>query len=575
MKILLIFTLCLISDGGASKEVTGYSGGGILIKCKYDTAYKDKQKYFCKGSMPGCLDQIKTGDKNQWVNSGRFSLFDDTKSSEFWVMFRELTVQDTGTYQCGVDKTLVKDIYTPVELKVKEGSLVSREVTAYAGGRINIKYRYEDEYKDKLKSFCKIGTHQWCFNQKQPKLNSEWSHDGKFSIHDNRSAGFFSVFIIELIIEDTGTYACGGLVSDKLAVYTVVTLNVTEGLSYEKSISETVHVGGDLTVRCKYPQSLRSDPKFLCRRTQDFACFYKDSVKDTRKNITFGKFSLYDDREKQIFTVNIRNVTKQDSEYWCGAEKNWTSDHGYKVYFTRINLTVTEQYVPVSTSKRTHPSFSSSPSSSSSSSTSSPLLRLTDKNKSRTSSASPPAGFPASTVITVSVILLLLLIGTITVFMALQKRQKLQDSASTTSSQDPGNQVVPLDICEYEEIKDSRRLSASNAGNFTIYSTAELPTIPSDHHTVYANSKLPTSPYDSAVYPTAQLPTIHSDQDIYSTAQLPTRLSAAESDEGLNYTSVSFHAKSTSSNDAAAKIIFKKTEVLCDYDSLSHVTSSG
>ncbi|XP_047669130.1 polymeric immunoglobulin receptor-like isoform X7 [Tachysurus fulvidraco] len=468
MKILLIFTFCLISDGGASKEVTGYSGGGILIKCKYDTEYKDKQKYFCKGSWPGCLDQIKTGDKNQWVNSGRFSLFDDTKSSEFWVMIRELTVQDNGTYQCGVDRTLGIDIYTPVELKVKEG------------------------------------------------------------------------------------------------------------LSYEKSISETVHVGGDLTVRCKYPQSLRSDPKFLCRRTQDFACFYKDSVKDTRKNITFGKFSLYDDREKQIFTVNIRNVTKQDSEYWCGAEKNWTSDHGYKVYFTRINLTVTEQYVPVSTSKRTHPSFSSSPSSSSSSSTSSPLLRLTDKNKSRTSSASPPAGFPASTVITVSVILLLLLIGTITVFMALQKRQKLQaDSASTTSSQDPGNQVVPLDICEYEEIKDSRRLSASNAGNFTIYSTAELPTIPSDHHTVYANSKLPTSPYDSAVYPTAQLPTIHSDQDIYSTAQLPTRLSAAESDEGLNYTSVSFHAKSTSSNDAAAKIIFKKTEVLCDYDSLSHVTSSG
>ncbi|KAK3556675.1 hypothetical protein QTP70_012834 [Hemibagrus guttatus] len=35
MKILLFFTLCLISDGGASKKVTGYSGGGVLIKCKY------------------------------------------------------------------------------------------------------------------------------------------------------------------------------------------------------------------------------------------------------------------------------------------------------------------------------------------------------------------------------------------------------------------------------------------------------------------------------------------------------------------------------------------------------------
>ncbi|GAA6086687.1 uncharacterized protein LOC113640763 isoform X4 [Tachysurus ichikawai] len=447
MKILLIFTLCLISDGGSSKEVTGYSGGGVFIKCKYDREYTYNQKYFCKGSMPGCSDQIKTGDKNKWVNLGRFSLF-DTKSSEFWVMIRELTVQDNGTYQCGVDKSLIRDIYTPVELKVKEGSLVSREVTAYTGGRINIKCRYEDEYKDKSKSFCKIGTPQWCFNQKQTKPNSEWSHDGRLSIHDNRSAGFFSVFITELNLEDTGTYACGVVVSDKLEIYTAVKLNVKEDLSYEKSISKTVHVGGDLTVRYK--------------------------------------------------------------------------------------------------------------------------------NNSWTSPASLPAGFPASTVIIVSVILLLLLIGTIAIFVALQKRQKLQaDSASTTFGHDPGNQVVPLDICEYEEIKDSRRLSASDAGISTIYSTAELPTIPSDHHMVYANSKLPTSPYDSVVYPTAQLPTICSDQDIYSTAQLTTRLSAAESDEGLNYTSVSFHAKSTSSNDAAAKIIFKKTELVCDYDSLSHVTSSG
>ncbi|KAF4078782.1 hypothetical protein AMELA_G00185500, partial [Ameiurus melas] len=156
MKILLIFTLCLISDGGASKEVTGYSGGGVLIKCKYDTEYRENQKYFCTGSWPGCSDQIKTGAKNEWINSGRFSLFDDTKSAEFSVMIRELTVEDTGTYQCGVDKDW-KDIYTPVELKVKED------------------------------------------------------------------------------------------------------------LSYEKSISKTVHVGGDLNISCKYPESLRSDPKFLCK----------------------------------------------------------------------------------------------------------------------------------------------------------------------------------------------------------------------------------------------------------------------------------------------------------------------
>ncbi|KAK3574502.1 hypothetical protein QTP86_008566 [Hemibagrus guttatus] len=254
-------------------------------------------------------------------------------------------------------------------------------------------------------------------------------------------------------------------------------------LSYEKSISETVHVGGDLIVNCKYPESLRSNPK--------------------------GKFSLYDERANQTFSVSVRGVTEQDSgEYWCGAEADWTSDHGYKVYFTRINLTVT------------------------------------DKHKSWSTPSSPPAGFPASSVITVSVILLLLLIGTIILLMVLQKKQKLQaGSASTTgrrSVKDPGNsQGVPLDACEYEEIKDTRRLSASDAGTFTVYSTADLPTIPSDHHTVYANSDLPTNPCDSGVYSTAQLPTIPSDQDIYSKAQLPTRLSAEESAEDLNYATIS------------------------------------
>ncbi|KAI5086580.1 CMRF35-like molecule 9, partial [Silurus meridionalis] len=107
-------------------------------------------------------------------------------------------------------------------------------------------------------------------------------------------------------------------------------------------ISKTVHVGGNLTISCKYPQSLTSDPKFLCKRMHPAACVYKESVTESRKDVNFGKFFLYDDRTEQIFTVSIRNVAKTDSgEYWCGAEAAWTSDHGYKVYFTQISLTVT------------------------------------------------------------------------------------------------------------------------------------------------------------------------------------------------------------------------------------------
>ncbi|XP_046700990.1 polymeric immunoglobulin receptor-like [Silurus meridionalis] len=274
-----------------------------------------------------------------WVTSGRFSLFDDTKSAEFRVMIRELIVEDNGTYWCGVSRDVWMNIYTLVELNIKKaGSSDSREVTAYAGTRSNIKCRYEDQYKDKPKSFWKIRTDEWSIKHINTEAHSEWSHDGRFSIHDNRSAGFFSVFIRELIIEDTGTYACAVAASDRIEIYTVVKLNVTEDVSFEKTINKIAHEGGDVNISCTYPESHKNDNKFLCKRHTTAACLYMTTSKD----VSVGKFSLYDDREKHVFTVSLNNVTEQDSgEYWCGAEVAWKQDHEYNVYFTHINLTVT------------------------------------------------------------------------------------------------------------------------------------------------------------------------------------------------------------------------------------------
>ncbi|XP_053083708.1 polymeric immunoglobulin receptor-like [Pangasianodon hypophthalmus] len=400
--------------------------------------------------------------------------------------------------------------------------------------------------------------------------------------------------IRELTVEDTGTYQCGVDVSLSNDVYASVELKVKEDLSYEKSISETVHVGGDLNFSCKYPVSLRNDSKFLCKRLQLADCSHKASVNESRKDVNMRKFSLYDDRAKQIFSVSIKNVTKQDSgEYWCGAEAAWKSDHGYKMYFTQIHLTVTEPRVSGSTSKPTQPSSlssssSSSPSSSSlssslspslsssSSSSPSPSLASSSSSSSDLIQASPPAGLPASTMITVSLILLLLfLIGIVFLTLTLQKRHKMQAGTALIdqcSVQNSGNdQGVPPAVCEYEEIKDTRCLSASDAGTSTEFSTVQLPTISSDPQTLYANTELPTSPCDSAVHSTVQLPSNPPDQDIYSTAQLPTCLSAEKSAEDLTYATVSFYSNATSSNNAVPQM---KEDVSSYYASVSHVTSS-
>ncbi|XP_053354168.1 CMRF35-like molecule 6 [Clarias gariepinus] len=253
----------------------------------------------------------------------------------------------------------------------------------------------------------------------------------------------------------------------RMKILLIFTLCLISDLSYQKSISETVHVGGDLNFSCKYPESLRSNPKFLCNtRLQASVCFYKKSLNESEKHVNVGKFSLYDDRERQTLSVSIKNVTERDSgKYWCGAEAAWESDDGYEVYFTQINLTVTDPHVPVSTWKSTQPSSSSS-------SSSSPFGLL---------SASPPAGFRASTVIPVSVTLALLLIGVIFLIVVLQKRRRMQGEIYFigSSDQDGGN--------NREWVKYTRSSSASDEGTSADYCNMR-PTIPSDpSQSIYAN----------------------------------------------------------------------------------------
>ena len=97
-----------------------------------------------------------------------------------------------------------------------------------------------------------------------------------------------------------------------------------------------------MNISCKYPQFNRTDVKFLYKRVTNARCDSKIFVKQSRKWINKGNFSVFDDPEQQIFTVTINSLSEEDSgEYWCGVESDWQSDDGYRVYITQISLTVT------------------------------------------------------------------------------------------------------------------------------------------------------------------------------------------------------------------------------------------
>ncbi|XP_052401320.1 uncharacterized protein LOC127948716 isoform X2 [Carassius gibelio] len=119
MKIFWTFTL-MIPGVLSSISVTGYSGEGVNITCRYDRGYTDNNKYFCKGQNPGCTDLIKMYKKNgeKRVDSGRFSLYDDPSAAFFTVTIRDVSEQDSGTYQCAVDIYLLEDVYSEVKLNI-------------------------------------------------------------------------------------------------------------------------------------------------------------------------------------------------------------------------------------------------------------------------------------------------------------------------------------------------------------------------------------------------------------------------------------------------------------------------
>ncbi|KAK1784419.1 hypothetical protein P4O66_012052 [Electrophorus voltai] len=150
-----------------------------------------------------------------------------------------------------------------------------------------------------------------------------------------------------LTVEDSGTYQCGVDIERWTDTYRPVKLKVKADSCCGNSMSETLYVGGIVNISCSFSESTRSDPMFLYKSVDTAVCTYKTSITESRRWINEGNSLLYDDRAKQMLTVTIRNVTVQDfGTYWCGAESDWESDHGYKVYIAQIYLRVTGEWIP-------------------------------------------------------------------------------------------------------------------------------------------------------------------------------------------------------------------------------------
>ncbi|XP_049325502.1 polymeric immunoglobulin receptor-like [Astyanax mexicanus] len=220
MKILLIFTFFLISGPAACFDVIGYSRGSIIIYCY--NKLSGNNGYFCKESTNQCVFLESAQRQNSWDHKGRVSLVDG--SGYFRVFYRDLSLEDAGSYRCG--EAGVWNHTVNLRVKTDPCCLGPKTVIGYLGENVTINCSYPEEFQTNTKTFYK---------QNGPYLSRVISttdpQKGRFSISDNRRSRVVSVRISDVREDDGGVYYCGEWIGGNevsyLPLYTEIDLQVS------------------------------------------------------------------------------------------------------------------------------------------------------------------------------------------------------------------------------------------------------------------------------------------------------------------------------------------------------------
>uniref|UniRef100_A0AAR2JZ16 Immunoglobulin domain-containing protein n=1 Tax=Pygocentrus nattereri TaxID=42514 RepID=A0AAR2JZ16_PYGNA len=207
MKIFLIFYLFLISGPVDCAEVTGYTGGRVFINCRYDhKRYMDHTKYFSKKSRGKCTDKILSKTQNTSDHESRIFFVDETQPGLFSVLIKNVSLQDGGTYRCGVEDAAAKP--TDVTLQVKEDPCCGKTLTqeAHPGDTVTFTCEYPQESKYLSKYVYKATDHSYSVVIHVLGLSTQ---KGRFSLFDHPEENLFNVSISDVTEEDGGVYLCG------------------------------------------------------------------------------------------------------------------------------------------------------------------------------------------------------------------------------------------------------------------------------------------------------------------------------------------------------------------------------
>ncbi|XP_059588091.1 CMRF35-like molecule 7 [Alligator mississippiensis] len=102
----------------------GPEGGSVSVMCHYRKGYEEYRKFWCRDDPVSCLGSyiIETTRSEAEVWQDRFSIQDNHTQRTITVTVENLVMADTGTYLCGIRRTLRVDPSHAVKLLVSPAS---------------------------------------------------------------------------------------------------------------------------------------------------------------------------------------------------------------------------------------------------------------------------------------------------------------------------------------------------------------------------------------------------------------------------------------------------------------------